>query len=435
MRDLLIVSIVLAGSLAALRLPWIGILTWVWLSLMNPHRYSFGFAYDAPLAALAAAATVVGLIVTPDKTSPVGSAAGRLLVLFTIWITLSWLFGLDREGDYDQWKKVMKVFFMTFVALSLFAKRRQIIALAWVTTMSLAILGVKGGVFTVLTGGSNRVWGPPGTFIEDNNEFALALIMTVPLVAFVRTQCASRLMKLLMSVVMLLCGAAALGSYSRGALLASGAMLVLLWWRGDNKVRNAVLLSAVAVLLVAFMPENWSQRMSTIETYEQDASALGRLSAWWTAFGIAKDYPFGVGFEIARPELVAKYSPYPERVHAAHSIYFLVLGNHGFVGLLLYLLLGASAWLAASRIRAATAKVPEAQWCWNLAGMCQVSMAAFAVGGAFLSLSYFDLPYYVMALIVVTERWVRAQGWIKEPTTDAPPRGKFGRLLASIGIA
>jgi probable O-glycosylation ligase (exosortase A-associated) len=242
-------------------------------------------------------------------------------------------------------------------------------------------------------------------------------------------------MKMLMSIVMLLCGAAALGSYSRGALLASGAMLLLLWWRGDHKVRNAVLLSTVAVLLVAFMPDNWSQRMSTIETYDQDASALGRLSAWWTAFGIAKDYPFGAGFEIARPELVAKYSPYPERVHAAHSIYFLVLGNHGFVGLLLYVLLGVTSWRAASRIRAAAAAVPEARWCRNLAGMCQVSLAAFAVGGAFLSLSYFDLPYYVMALLVVTERWVQRQGWTKEPTMDTAPRGKMDRLLASIGVA
>lgn len=434
MRDVLIVFIVLVGSLAALRMPWVGILTWVWLSLMNPHRYSFGFAYDAPLAAMAAATTVIGLFVDQEKASPVSSASGRVLVLFTIWVTLSWLFGLDREGDYEQWKKVMKVFFMVFVSLSLFVTRRQILALAWVTTISLALLGVKGGIFTVLTGGSERVWGPPGTFIEDNNEFALALIMTVPLVSFVRSQCSARLMKLVMTAVMVLCAAAALGSYSRGALLASGAMLLLLWWRGDHKVRNAVLLSTVAVLLVAFMPDNWSQRMSTIETYDQDASALGRLSAWWTAFGIAKDYPFGVGFEIARPELVAKYSPYPERVHAAHSIYFLVLGNHGFVGLLLFLLLGATTWRAASRIRSATESVPEARWCWNLAGMCQVSMAAFAVGGAFLSLSYFDLPYYVMAVVVVTERWVQAKGWQTEVEPAATGRQRIDRLRASLGL-
>ncbi|OYV02103.1 MAG: putative O-glycosylation ligase, exosortase A system-associated, partial [Burkholderiales bacterium PBB5] len=74
MRDFLIISIVIAGSLAALRRPWIGVLLWVWLSLMNPHRYSFGLAYDAPLAAVAAACTVMGLFTTRERRSPMYGA-------------------------------------------------------------------------------------------------------------------------------------------------------------------------------------------------------------------------------------------------------------------------------------------------------------------------------------------------------------------------
>ena len=77
MRDLLIVGIVLAGSLAAFRKPWIGVMLWVWLSIMNPHRYAWGIAYDAPLAAMAAASTLLGLLLTRERASSPAEESGR----------------------------------------------------------------------------------------------------------------------------------------------------------------------------------------------------------------------------------------------------------------------------------------------------------------------------------------------------------------------
>lgn len=61
MRDLLIVSIVAVMAVMALRRPWVGVMLWTWLSIMNPHRYSWGFAYSAPLAAVAAGVALLGL--------------------------------------------------------------------------------------------------------------------------------------------------------------------------------------------------------------------------------------------------------------------------------------------------------------------------------------------------------------------------------------
>ena len=51
--------------------------------------------------------------------------------------------------------------------------------MAWVMALSIGFFGVKGGIFTVVGGGENMVWGPPGSFIEGNNELALALIMVL----------------------------------------------------------------------------------------------------------------------------------------------------------------------------------------------------------------------------------------------------------------
>lgn len=421
MRDLIIVGLVVAGCVAALRRPWIGIMVWTWLSIMNPHRYTYGFAYSAPLAAMAAGAVMVGLLITKDRQSPLKGAPVIFFVLFMGWMTLSWLAGVDLEGDFAQWKKVMKIDIMLIVALALLHSKKHIFALMWVCVASLALLGIKGGIFTLSTGGSGRVWGPPGSFIQDNNEFALALVMTIPLLRFLQMQLTGKWVKHMMTGTMILCALAALGSQSRGALLAISAMTVLFWWRGRNRFGMAFLLVAISLPLIAFMPDSWTARMSTIQSFEQDRSAMGRISAWWTAWGIAKNYVFGVGFYAARPELVAIYSPYPDYVHAAHSIYFQVLGNHGFMGLFLFLAIWVTTWSTAGWLRKQRTLPVEAKWVNDLGAMCQVSLAGYAVGGAFLSLAYFDLPYEIMVIVVLARVWVAKRRWEVEP----PPAPSF----------
>jgi probable O-glycosylation ligase (exosortase A-associated) len=164
------------------------------------------------------------------------------------------------------------------------------------------------------------------------------------------------------------------------------------------------------------MPDNWSERMSTIQTYDEDKSALGSFSAWWVSWRIGLNYPFGVGFNISRPELFAAYSPYPELgTPVAHSIYFQMLGNHGFVGLFLFLGIWFTTLVYAQRVRKIAKGIPQAQWCVDLAGMCQVSIIGYLVGGTFLNLAYFDLPYYVMAAVVLTHQWVTKKAWLTEP--------------------
>ncbi len=416
MRDIAIVALVIPLALWALRRPWIGVLLWCWLSLMNPHRYTWGFAYSLPLAMVAALCTLVGTLATADKSSPMKGPPVAWFVALTAWITVSWLMGLDPAGDYAQWEKVMKINLMVLVALMLVHTKEQILALAWVCVLSLALLGAKGGVFTLTSGGSYRVWGPPESFIADNNEFALALVMTIPLVRFLQLQLRGVWPRRLMLAIMVLCAVAAIGSHSRGGLLAIVAMSLLLWWRGNSKALGAVVMLSLAVALVAFMPDAWSERMSTIETYKEDRSAMGRISAWWVSWRVAFDYPTGIGFYLARPMLFMKYSPYPDLgTPVAHSIYFQILGHHGFFGLFLFLMVWFSTWRLAGRMRRDAAGIPQAAWCADLGAMAQVSLLGYLVGGAFLSLSYFDFPYYVMAMVVMAYAWMRRKGWETDP--------------------
>jgi probable O-glycosylation ligase (exosortase A-associated) len=156
----------------------------------------------------------------------------------------------------------------------------------------------------------------------------------------------------------------------------------------------------IVPVLLGLMSQEWETRMSTIQTYEDDQSAMGRINAWWMAFNLAKDNVFGGSFETAKQAFFLQYAPNPYFIQGPHSIYFQVLGQHGFIGLFIYFAMWMTTWMACNRIRSMTKAVPEKQSTYLLASMIQVSLAGFAVGGAFLGLAYFDVPYFMMAVVV-----------------------------------
>jgi len=400
MRDLLIVLFVLWVLPKAVRHTYVAVNLWTWISIMNPHRLTYGFALDFPFAAIAAVAALVSLLVTKDQLKLPGEKPVIFLILFLIWMCITTAAAYYPADSFIQLKKVLKIQLMTLIALAAIKEKKHIDWFIWVSVISIGFYGVKGGVFTISTGGNARVWGPPGGFIEGNNEIAVALIMTIPLMNYLRIMAENAWVKRGLITMMLLSAAAALGTQSRGALLALAAMGAVMWMRSERKLAMGIIVGFVAVGLVAFMPSAWEERMSTIAEYEQDGSAMGRINAWWLAFNIANSRITGAGYEAYSGELFAAFAPNPLDIHVAHSIYFSVLGEHGYIGLVLFLLLWLSTLGVARRLRSETRDIDELKWLFNLAGMCQVSLVGYAVGGAFLSLAYFDLPFNIMVMLV-----------------------------------
>ncbi|MFG6428491.1 putative O-glycosylation ligase, exosortase A system-associated [Roseateles sp. LYH14W] len=413
MRDLALLVIIGWCFLQAFRRPWIGILGWTWLSIMNPHQLSWTLS-TMPFAAAIGGATLLGLFMTKDRRDYSQSREGIVLLLFMAWMCITLPFSIIFSDSFDLWKRVMKIDLMILVAMVLIHSKRHIMLLAWVLVFSIGFYGVKGGAFTLATGGSYRVWGPESTYIEGNNEIALAIVIVIPLMRFLQMQMQAKWAKTTMTVCMALMAMAALGSHSRGALLALVAMGLVLWWRGKNKLLGAVVLLVLGAVMLSMMPQEWWDRMNTIKTYEQDDSALGRINAWHMAYNLATDRIFGGGFMVSSPGVFAIYAPEPGRVHAAHSIYFMVLGEHGFIGLFLYLTLFTMVFLSAGHLRVKGVAQPETRWLSDLGSMLQVSLAGFAVGGAFLSLTYWDLPYNLLILAVAGRRWLARKEWAHE---------------------
>lgn len=426
MRDLIITLIVIGAVPVVLVRPYVGVLMMAWLGYMNPHRLSWGFATEMPFVMIMAIATVIGLLFSKDKIRIPLTSETILLVLFILFMGITTLMALEPALAGLQYQKVLKIQIITFLTMVLITNKERINLLIWVIVLSFGFYGFKGGLFTALTGGTYRVWGPEGTFIGGNNELGLALLMTVPLMRYLQLQTTNKKVKLAMMVLMLFTIIAILGTQSRGALVGLAVMGAILGLKSKRKFSLLIVLAASVPFFLAFMPQSWWDRMHTIKTYEQDASAMGRINAWKFAVNVAADRPIiGGGYEVFKPKWFVQYAPEPENFHDAHSIYFEVLGEHGYGGLIIFLSLLVATWYSGQRIIRVCKKEPSYEWAENLARMLQVSLVAYMVSGAFLGLAYFDYIYHIIAITVMLKVLVLKK------TEQLPGRTAKEKMLAS----
>lgn len=410
MRDLLVAFIVFGSLPFILRRPFLGILMLTGLGYMNPHRLTYGFMYTMPVVQIVAIATLIGMLVSKEAKRMVWSREIVVLLAFVAWMGLTTTQAFFFDQALGQYEKVIKIQIITFMTLILLTSRERVHLFVWVLVLSLGFYGVKGGLFTLAHGGVYRVQGPPGTFLGGNNEMAMALVMTIPLMRYLQLQEQRHWVRLGLAGAVLLSALAAFGSQSRGALVALIITGGMFWLKSRRKLATAFLIVAAGVLGLATMPDAWFERMRTIETYEADRSAQGRINQWGNAINIANDRIFGGGFETWKSPVCRQYAPNPDDCRDVHSIYFEVLGEHGWVGLSLFLALLVFTWRKCSQIAREAAQRADLQWSADLARMTQVAIAAYMSAGAFLGLAYFDYIYHLVALVVVTHHLIRQEG-------------------------
>jgi putative inorganic carbon (HCO3(-)) transporter len=390
MRDL-----ALALTLAVLlplvfRFPFVGVYLWEWMALMNPHRLVYSFAQGQPFNMVIAIVTLGAWVFWSEKTTARVTPLMIVVLLFSAWISLTTAFAPAPEVTTDLWNRNIKTMLLVVLIMMGITNRVRLEGLIWIVVISIGYYGVRGGAFVILTGGAYRVFGPTQTMIEDNNSLALALIMTLPLMNYLRLHARHRILRLGSIAAMGLMLAAIVGTYSRGGLLAMAAMLGFLWLKSRARLATGLVGMILVSATLLFMPAKYFERISTINNVQEDSSFQGRVDAWVVALGVAKDHVLGAGFDGPRqPAIWNQYRPGAES-RASHSIYFMVLGEHGFIGLILYLAICFLAWRNLSKVMTLTRGKPEQLWARDMAAALQVGMIGFLVGGAALPMAYYD---------------------------------------------
>lgn len=399
MRDLFLIGVVAISVGFTLRFPFIGVLIWEWFALMNPHQEAFGFARSLPLNLIVAGSAMLSWALSEEPKKIPRNAMTVLFLVFLIWMTFNSFFSFNTTWSWPFWDRTWRIFALGFLMAATATNRVRIDAIIWVAAISLMYFGVKGGIFTVMTGGQYRVYGPDSTIISDNNQLALAVLMAMPLIEYLRSTSPSRILRWILAACMICCAIAVIGSYSRGAYIAMAAIAVFFLIHTKQRLMYLLIGGVVIYFMLGFMPQSFFDRLDTIQSLKTDGSFLGRWVAWQVAIMYATEhFPFGAGFY--GPQLHAVFNHYfpSQEAHAAHSIYFQVLGEHGFIGLGLYAAIILAAYKYCRTIVQRTKRLKEL-WQYRLARMIQTSFLAFFVGGAALSMAYYDL-FVVLAFLL-----------------------------------
>jgi probable O-glycosylation ligase (exosortase A-associated) len=388
---------------------------------MTPYRYTWSFAYDFRFVYIIAIVTLVAWFLSREPKKIVWSGVTVFMLAFLAWSTLTLLFAEFPGPAKVRWEEMAKIVLMDgVVTMALITTRARLDALIWVIVVSIGFFGVKGGIFTIVTGGHYQVSGAPGSYFGENNFLAAAVLVTIPLMRYLQLQSKERLVRWGLSAAMILCVFSVLGSQSRGGLLGLVVLVLVLFARSRKKLLISFGLIAALSAGFIFMPDTWHERMATITNYQEDASAEGRLTAW--AYGYEK--------ALEKPLLGGGFEAFLGHGRSAHSIYFQVLGEHGFVGFAFYVLfLGATFMLAGSVVRRA-ADHAELMWAKDLMRMVQASLVVFGCVGAFLSIAYFELIVHLGAIAVVVDGMIRTTMRSSEPAA-----AQAGKAYEAVGHA
>lgn len=400
MRDLTLLILLLALVALAWWRPWLGVLGLAFLGGMAPQSYVQGFMAQFPIfmmlfivVAIAAARDAV-----LSRAWPRLFFDWRMAVLLLLW---GWFYLSTTQAlnPWAAWPKLWEVFKLLpplVLALWLIDSREKLLALNLTMALAVAVVVLKGGYWVLMTGFQDRVYGPPGSQYGDNNEFAVLTAMSIPLLALWYREATHRGARLALAGLIALGFVAALSSWSRGGLLSLGVVAVLLIWHSRRKWLALPLLAIGVTLMFVNLPEQWFARMAALGAGELDASAQGRLEVWRLGWAQALERPwFGGGFQGWIYLSLPTGAP-----RDWHSAYVEIAAEHGLVGLALWggLLFGSLLALTGLIHRGRRQRLP---WLENHAAMLRASMAAYAVGSAFLGIAYWQVLYLLIVSAIL----------------------------------
>lgn len=416
MRDVLLVGFLFFAIYYSFRRPWIGMAAWVWIALTAPAQWTFGFSSSFRLNFTIVVITVIAYAFVQKYRGFKFNQLTFWVILFAVWTLLSTSTNQTAFANYvwNYWSQFIKVILLfVFITLTVY-RRLHVNTIIWAIVLSVSSYAAMEAVKFFISLGSHRITGKAG-IIKDRNDLAVAINMCIPLIIYLRHVTDNAIVKKGLLVLILLNIVAIIGTYSRGGFIGLVILGAAFWWISDRKLLIGVMAAITIPLFFAFAPGEWKERQNTVSTAStQDGSFIGRLWAWKISTMIAIDYPLtGGGFHAVKdPGLWSRYAPYTPsfgiietppipgglRPKAAHNIYMQVLGDHGFVGLFIFLMILWKTFTVNYKNRR-WAEQNNQNWLVQLSRAINLSLLGFAVTGNNVSLAYFDLIYAIIGIV------------------------------------
>jgi len=433
MRDMVMLVAMLGMVPMAFMNGFVAFLFWGYTTVLTPVHYLYGFMvgvrFNFIFAAIGLGLLFLGKTGQKEE-KPKLTFSYWLIVAFFLHASLSTAFALRPNPMLAIRYEDLVKGFAFILAIPFFVKDRVgIHALLAMLALGLGLHGVVEGLKFIVSGGAHRVNGIGRSSLTDNNLFAVGMILVLPIMLYFFNTLSNQKTKLAALMGAFLTILTIIATNSRGGFLALAVLGG--WYFIGSRRKGVALVALLAAVTMVFMlaPDSWFTRISSIETATEDMSFMNRVAAWKVNAALGWANPvFGGGFSGAQigwiwetyknmPSFISlDMTPYSRLV--AHSIYFQVLGDLGFVGLFLFLALLSSAYFNRKAIISKIKKNKRSDLVWarDMADAMFLALLGYMVGGAGVSLAYYEVVYILICLMGVLNTVVDAQ--IAKPQSD-----------------
>jgi probable O-glycosylation ligase (exosortase A-associated) len=422
MRSLFVLSIVAYGLYRAMCSRFDALLLYLWFAFFRPQEWIWWDIRSLRLS------LVIGIALTiPAALSGVWPNLSHPLSIATFLFFLSalpaHLAAFNPEVSAAWIGFLACLVLVSLLTVTLADTPRRVVMVLAVVAGSLGFHAGKAGLWALLGGGVRYSAGLAGAF-ADNNGYALATVMTIPLLFAVGqnidlllepwSPLLRRWIKRGVFFTVLLCALTVISTFSRGGFVGLAAVAVTMTLLSRRRLQASMALAVIVIVGLAFVPfpKGYSDRISTIESYEKtdDESILGRLHYWRVALKMAEANPLGVGlrnFDYAYDTYDFSGGRFgPQR--AVHNSHLEVLAEQGYFGALIWVLQFGYAFVVAYRVRARsrtpTLTRTEATFLFTTANGIIGSMTGFVVAGSFIALSLNDLTWVTFGVLASLDR-------------------------------
>lgn len=396
MKALILLGIMVIAVPLAFVAPYMGVLTYIWMAITRPHEWAY--VQSAQYSMMVGAATLLGYLVFELMKRPPKLGANSLMLLVWLQTALGTYLGYNVQNAEIKFIEFTKVIVIGLLISALVDNEQRVRWLLLVILTSVAMVTFKDFVGSIIYMGNVKLTGPGGSF-EDNNDYALLLVMATPIAYYFAKSETSKWLRWGFYGMVVMTTVTIMFTYSRGGFLGLCAVALTMALRTKYKVTGVAALALAGILFVNFGPERVLNRLSTIKTADQnDASAQGRLKAWEVSFGIMRDYPWaGIGMK----NILLIYGKYGDAAEAkvAHNSYLQCAVDAGIPALIFFLMmLALTCWRLRVVRRVLKTRSPD-NITLNYTFGLESAMYGYCVSAFFLSQYAFEILYMIVPLV------------------------------------
>jgi probable O-glycosylation ligase (exosortase A-associated) len=424
MRDLGLAGFLGALLVLGIRRPFLFILGYIYIDIVSPQHVSYFLLSSLPVSLLMFVLAIVGWVITDRKDDVRIAPRQILMALLLIYCGLTTYYVAEFQAEaFEKWDWVWKsMVFAIFLPLTLRTKLRIETVLLFML-LSLAAIIIGAGLKTVLGGsgyGSFAMMVDSNSGLYEDSTLAMVAIMAIPLILYFVKHGTVFPPEWRVSVfcyaLIFACLLTPIGTQARTGLVCIAVLAVLML--RDSKRRGLFIAGAAigGLLALPLLPSSFAERMGTIRTYQADESAGTRIAVWRWTFEYVQEHPLGGGFEAYRGNSFSYFtneqsesagtttisrSFVNDRGRAYHSAYFEMLGEQGWIGLGLWLIIQGIGILRMEWLRRSyrgERAPPGYQWVSPLATALQHAQIIYLVGGLFVGIAF--QPFVLMLLSV-----------------------------------